>query len=107
MTEQMNNGSASTVDQLSLVIVTLMKGVTYRENDHGIWQSLLSVQSGVRDYVSKIGLELILDESEGYAYLRQKSTDGETATLPRLVPRRQLGYPVSLLLALLRKKLAE
>jgi hypothetical protein len=27
--------------------------------------------------------------------------------LPRLVPRRQLGYQVSLLLALLRKKLAE
>ena len=32
--------------------------------------------------------------------------DGE-AELPRLVQRRQLGYPVSLLLALLRKRLAE
>ena len=32
--------------------------------------------------------------------------DGEPE-LPRLVPRRQLSYPVSLLLALLRKKLVE
>ena len=30
-----------------------------------------------------------------------------TATLPRLVPRRSLSFQVSLLLALLRKKLAE
>jgi len=54
-----------------------------------------------------IGLELILDEAEGYAYLRQRASKPETPDLPRLVQRRQLSFPVSLILVLLRKKLAE
>jgi len=52
-------------------------------------------------------LDLILDEAEGYACLRQRiPAEGEQAP-PRLIARRQLGYHVSLLIALLRKKLAE
>jgi hypothetical protein len=35
------------------------------------------------------------------------SEESDGADLPRLVARRQLGFPVSLLLALLRKRLAE
>lgn len=92
---------------LSLIVIALMKGVVYQENSPELWQSLLDLQARVRDYIALLGLELILDEAEGYAYLRQRpAADGETE-LPRLVPRRRLGYPVSLLLALLRKKLAE
>jgi hypothetical protein len=89
------------------VVVTLLKGVTYRENDPALWQSLLTLQSRVRDHVSVLGLELILDETEGYAYLRQRPAVEGAPEIPRLVPRRQLSYPVSLLLALLRKKLLE
>jgi hypothetical protein len=92
---------------LSLVLVTLMKGVMDRDNDLARWQSLLDLQSRVRDHVGILGLELILDDSEGYAYLRQRPVREGEEELPRLVPRRQLGYQVSLLLALLRKKLAE
>jgi len=94
-------------DSLSLVLIGLMKGVIYQENDATLWRSLLSLQARVRDHVSIIGLELILDEGEGHAYLRQNSTSENSPELPRLVPRRPLGYHVSLLLALLRKKLAE
>jgi len=84
-----------------------MKGVTYHEDNPPLWQSLINLQAGVREYTAVLGLELILDEAEGYAFLRQRiAADGEEE-LPRLVARRQLGYPVSLLLALLRKKLAE
>ena len=39
--------------------------------------------------------------------MRQRPAQEGEAELPRLVPRRQLGYQVSLLLALLRKKLVE
>ena len=99
--------SSDTADQLSLVLVTLMKGVTYREQDAPLWQSLLALQARVRDYVAVLGLDLVLDESEGYAYLRQRPPADGVPELPRLVPRRQLSYPISLLLALLRKKLAE
>jgi hypothetical protein len=92
---------------LSRVLVGLMKGVVYRENDAPLWQDLLNLQARVRDYVAVLGLELLLDEAEGHAFLRTRPiTEGEPE-LPRLVQRRALSFPVSLLLALLRKKLAE
>jgi hypothetical protein len=92
---------------LSAVLVSLMKGVTFAEADPALWQRLLGLQARIRDYIAVLGLELILDEAEGYAYLRQlPAPEGEQA-LPRLIARRQLGYAVSLLIALLRKKLAE
>ena len=92
---------------ISRVLITLMKGVTYQEDNPALWQSMLNLQARVREYAALLGLEMILDEAEGYAYLRQRaSADGDQA-VPRLVPRRQLSYPVSLLLALLRKRLAE
>ncbi len=101
----MNVMATSAPNALSLVLVALMKGVMDRENDPVRWQSLFDLQASVRDHVAVLGLELILDEAEGYAYLRQRPVTEEE--FPRLVPRRQLGYQVSLLLALLRKKLVE
>ncbi len=99
--------TAETSPGLSPVLIALMKGVTYQENDPALWQSLLAVQARVRDYVALLGLELILDEAEGHAYLRQRPAAEGEPELPRLVPRRPLSFHVSLLLALLRKKLAE
>ena len=92
---------------LSLVLINLLKGVLYQEQDPKTWQQLMNLQAQVRDYVSVLGLELMLDEAEGFAWLRTRSTDEGNAELPRLVGRRQLSYPVSLLIALLRRKLAE
>lgn len=92
---------------LSLVLINLLKGVLYQEQDPKTWQQLMNLQAQVRDYVSVLGLELMLDEAEGFAWLRTRSTDEGDAEPPRLVGRRQLSYPVSLLIALLRRKLAE
>jgi hypothetical protein len=94
-------------DALSVVVVSLMKGIADRETDPVLWQSLIGIQARVRDYIACLGLDLALDEAEGFAYLRQRPAEEGAAELPRLVPRRQLGYQVSLMLALLRKKLAE
>lgn len=102
----MMNGIAAP-DPFSLVTVTLFKGVTNRDDNAQLWQHLLNLQSRVRDYVRVLGLDLVLDEAEGFAYLRQRDEEQETEALPRLVPRRQLGFGLSLLLVLLRKKLAE
>lgn len=101
------NAIDSDTRQLSPLLITLFKGVLYQDQNPALWQDLTRLQARVRDYISVLGLELIFDEAEGYAYLRQRPpTEGENE-LPRLVTRRQLSYPVSLLLALLRKKLAE
>lgn len=95
--------------ELSTVAVSLLKGILYREDNQEIWRALLNQQAGIQDYMSVIGLELMLDEAEGYAFLksRQDPDANDSSKIPRLVARRQLSYPVSLLLALLRKKLAE
>ncbi len=92
---------------LSRVLVGLMKGVVYRDSDAPLWQDLLALQARVRDHMAVLGLELILDEAEGYAFLRTRPVAEGEPELPRLVQRRALSFPVSLLLALLRKKLAE
>ena len=104
---------------LASVMVPLLKGVVYRDNDAAVWNGLVHGQAQVRDYVAVLGLELVLDEAEGHAFLRSRP-DGEAQAEagagggaaegtgpPRLVARRPLSFPVSLLLALLRKKLAE
>jgi len=95
---------------LSRVVISLLKGVVFADADLALWQDLLTLQARVRDYVAVLGLDVVLDEAEGHAFLRSRTpgeqSDGEVA-LPRLVARRQLSFPVSLLLALLRKRLAE
>jgi hypothetical protein len=99
---------ANTPD-LSALVIPLLKGVIYQEGDTALWSSLLNLQARVRDYIAVLGLDLVLDEAEGYAFLRAhpESEDEGAPRIPRLVARRPLSYPVSLLLALLRKKLAE
>jgi hypothetical protein len=104
-------GNAPAVSyDLSALVIPLLKGVLYQETDPAAWNALLGLQARVRDYVAVLGLELHLDEAEGYAFLRSRAEPDDedaAARLPRLVARRPLSFPVSLLLALLRKKLAE
>lgn len=89
-------------------IIRLMQGVIYREADEDTWRALERVGASVRDHFATIGVDVVIDEDEGYAYLRTKPDEaGEDDPLPRLVRRRSLTYPVSLLLVLLRKRLVE
>jgi hypothetical protein len=106
MTDEQPNEAAGR-NAFSMVLVSLMKGVVHAEAEPKNWQALLDLQARVRDHVAPLGLELIVDEVEGYGYLRQRVVVEGEAEVPRLVPRRPLGFQVSLLLALLRKKLAE
>lgn len=95
---------------LSTLLIGLLKGVQYREQDENQWAALLNLQARVRDYVAVLNLDLVLDEAEGHAFLKSRpepAEDDPSPRLPRLIARRQLSFPVSLLLALLRKKLAE
>ncbi len=93
--------------QLSVVVIALCKGMIDREADAKLWQWLLNLQLAVAEYVEMLGLDLIVDEAEGYAFLRAREYGEEEDKLPRLIARRQLSFPVSLLLALLREKMAE
>lgn len=104
----LNTAETAGSNDLSILVISLLKGVLYQENDTSLWQALIQLQARVRDHISVLGLELVFDEAEGYAFLRARpEPEEESAKLPRLVARRPLSFPVSLLLALLRKKLAE
>ena len=105
MSVESTETASRTPEELPGVVTRLFKGVVYAETDEKTWQSLLNLASQVRDYVAVLGLDLILDEPEGYAFLR--SREDPDGTLPRLIPRRQLTFNVSLLLALLRGRMLE
>lgn len=96
-----------------LVLTSLLRGVVEQDSHPQVWRHLVGLGPQVREHVEPMGLVLVLDELEGYAFLRSQPDDqlaeqrtGKPA-LPRLVRRHALTYPVSLLLALLRKRLAE
>ncbi len=106
--EQQNNPENSQHNkELQHILITLLKAVLYQERQPELWRDLLSLQGAVRDYFSQIGLLLFIDEAEGYAFLKQQQPEEGKHELPRLIQRRQLSYPLSLLLVLLRKKLIE
>ncbi|WP_338845049.1 DUF4194 domain-containing protein [Massilia sp. W12] len=95
---------------LSMLMIALLKGVLYRESEETQWNSLLQLQAQVREYSAILNLDLILDEAEGYAFLKSRpepGPDDPAPRLPRLMTRRSLTYAVSLTLAILRKKMAE
>jgi hypothetical protein len=98
----------TTRNELSDVLVALLKGVVYQDASPQIWRALLNLQGRVRDQLRLLGLDLIIDEAEGYSFLRQIEAADDGGDSPRrLIPRRPLSYPVSLLLVLLRKRLAQ
>lgn len=104
-----------------MVVVNLLRGIVYRDQSAEHWHDLVGLQAAVRDYARVLGLELIVDEAEGYAFLRQidaaqthEHDDNQAGvvssigqSVPTLIARRPLSYAVSLLLVQLRKRLAQ
>jgi hypothetical protein len=94
--------------KISSVVIHLLKGIVFRNDQPQLWQDLLNLQAHVIDYLNVLDLELTIDDSEGYAWLTQRAANAEEKNpAPRLIARRPLSYPVSLLCVLLRKKIAE
>jgi hypothetical protein len=100
---------------LGSIVVPLLKGVVYRNADQARWSALGRDVEAAREHLRVLGLDLVIDEAEGYAFVRSMpaTDDGEPGApgaedrRPRLVARRPLTFSVSLMLALLRRRLAE
>jgi Domain of unknown function (DUF4194) len=89
--------------------IRLLKGVIYEE-DTRLWNDLVKVhESQLRPYFAQIGLQLIVNRNEGFAFLRQQSTapDANSTPLPRLMNRRTLTLDQSILCVLLRECIEE
>lgn len=92
----------------SHILVALLKGIVYSHNEK-VWDELLKPENeaDVKNYFADINLELIIDKSEGYAYLKQRLSEEDEEEAPKLIERRQLNFHISLLCLLLRKHLIE
>jgi hypothetical protein len=60
---------------VSSAVIPLMKGAVYRDTHDRAWRQMLQLQPQVRDYVSVLELQVVIDEAEGYAFLRQRPVD--------------------------------
>ncbi|MBO7439039.1 MAG: DUF4194 domain-containing protein [Bacteroidales bacterium] len=87
----------------SKAVVNLLKKTV--EKNSPVWNDILNYQSDIQDYLSVIGLELIVKEDEGFAYVKQIVYDDDTTL--NLVSRRQLGFEISLVLIVLRQVLED
>ncbi len=87
------------------VIIRLLQGVVYND-DKDIWISLYTYRDSVIKHFSGIGIEVLIDDNEGYAFLKPKELP-EEQKLPTIFEKRHLIYPITLLLVLLREKLLE
>ena len=91
-----------------VAITILLKGIFYKEENPKAWAELVERSySAVQEYFEVIGLELLIDESEGYAYLKSKEYEDENFAPPKLVQKRELSYKVSLLCVILRKEIVD
>jgi len=87
----------------SAVLVKLYKGPIYRDRHAKEWQSLLTYLAPVKQHFAQIGVDVVLAEDHGYAFLR----NGDNEEIPALVVPHQFSYPVSLMCILLTRRLKE
>jgi hypothetical protein len=87
------------------LVLKLLQGVIYYDDKQ--WEQLISHAVPLRRHFAAIGLQLHLDEAEGYAYLSQPEDEERDIHLPRLVRRMPLTYDATLLCVLLRESLQQ
>ncbi len=91
-----------------VAIILLMKGIFYKsDNERAFFELVGNSYGAISDYFKTIGLEVLVDENDGYAYLKNRVYEDESEALPKLIASRELSYKVSLLCLILRKKIAQ
>lgn len=91
----------------ALAVIKLFQGVV-NNDDKTAWNCLIQYQQEIKLFFSGIGIEVFVQENEGFAFLRQRVRDSDQDySLPSLLRKDQLTYPVTLLSVLLYEKLIE
>ena len=87
------------------VFIKLLKGpVEYVEKS--AWEKLVQYKAELTTFLQQLGLTLILDEHDGYAYVKHTSSEEDESTVS-WVQRRSLTYEESVMLVLLREMMSE
>jgi hypothetical protein len=95
--------SEKNIQPYSKAVVRLLKKTV--ERNESVWDDLLKYQNEIQDYLSVIGLELIIKKDEGFAFAKQIKLEDD-ATL-NLVSKRQIGFAASIVLVVLRQLLED
>ncbi|OMP78343.1 MULTISPECIES: DUF4194 domain-containing protein [unclassified Chitinophaga] len=87
------------------LVVKLLKGpVEYVEKS--AWEKLLQYKVELIIFLQQLGLTLVLDEQDGYAFVKHAMSEDEEAYVS-WVQRRSFSYEESIMLVLLREMMAE
>lgn len=87
------------------VVIKLLQDVLYDDDKH--WKDLMIHQVEVLEYFRTIGVKLMIDENNGFAYIVQPEAEEDEVPLPRLVRKIPLSYEVTIISVLLREMLEE
>jgi uncharacterized protein DUF4194 len=96
-------------DESSIAAVHLLQGVV--DHDEGrVWDLVLGHQTRLDSYFNRIGLRLVVDSDEGFAFLRQMEESELMPVrgydqLPKLVRKKRLSFDATLACVLLRDEL--
>ena len=80
--------NAANIQPYSRAVVKLLKGIV--EKDDVVWNEVLDYQSEILDYISVMGLELIVKKDEGFAFVKQMKLDDDKTL--NMVSRRLYGF---------------
>lgn len=98
----------------SRAAVKLLQGPVYSDGDRKTWNLILRFKNDLDKYFAVIGLHVVLEEDDGYAFLQQikdaiekgmEYEDDDLDTIPRLIRKAPLSYSISMLLVLLRQEI--
>ena len=97
--------TTSAVAPYAPVLLKLLQNPLFSD-ETATWNMLLSHFTTVQEFFARIGLEVRVQEEDGYAYLYQpalEDDEGQAIPLPRLTRRDRLTYHATLLCVLLRE----
>ena len=87
------------------VFIKLLKGpIEYVEKS--TWEKLIQYKTELTGFLLQLGLTLVLDEQDGYAYVKHTLNEEEDSSVT-WIQRRSLTYEESVMLVLLREMMAE
>lgn len=88
------------------VFIKLLKGaIEYTEKSS--WEKLLQYKAELTLFLQQLGLTLVLDDRDGYAFLKHSVSEEEDTAGISWIQRRPLTYDESVMLLLLREMMAE
>ncbi len=88
-------------------IIKLLQNVLYHD-DTAHWDQLLTHLTPIKEHLAKLGLDVYVNETDGFAYVWQpelEDEEGRGVALPRLTRRDRLSYHATVLCVLLRERL--